>query len=66
MPGMDGFELTAAIRSSTRLQELPVVLLTGCEREQDRARGMEAGANAYLLKSAFDQTSFLDTLAQLL
>jgi two-component system, chemotaxis family, sensor kinase CheA len=66
MPGMDGFALTAAIRGSTRFRDLPVVLVTGCEREQDRARGMEAGANAYLLKSAFDHTSFLDTLAQLL
>ncbi|HUE31114.1 MAG TPA: hybrid sensor histidine kinase/response regulator [Verrucomicrobiae bacterium] len=66
MPTMDGFALTAAIRGSARLRNLPVVLVTGRERAEDKARGMEAGANAYLLKSAFDQKSFLDAIAQLL
>jgi two-component system chemotaxis sensor kinase CheA len=66
MPGMDGFALTEAIRSSPRLRDLPVVLLTGHERTEDKARGLRAGASAYLVKSAFDQKAFLDTLARLL
>lgn len=66
MPRMDGFALTEVVRSSERFRELPVVLVTGGESEWDRARGMRAGADAYLVKSAFDQEAFLATIAQLL
>jgi two-component system, chemotaxis family, sensor kinase CheA len=66
MPGMNGFALTQTIRSSKRFRDLPVILLTSLDSEQDRARGLEAGANAYLVKSAFDQTNLLETIRQLL
>jgi two-component system chemotaxis sensor kinase CheA len=66
MPRLDGFALTEAIRGSRRFRELPVVLVTGRESEQDQARGIEVGADAYLVKSAFDQTNLLQTIAQLL
>jgi two-component system chemotaxis sensor kinase CheA len=66
MPCMDGFELTAAVRGSPRFRDVPVVLVTGRESDADKARGMQVGANAYLVKSAFDQTTLLDTIAQLL
>lgn len=66
MPRMDGFELTRNVRSSGRFRDLPVVLVTALESDEDRARGMEAGADAYLRKSAFDQRSLLETLARLL
>jgi len=66
MPRMDGFALTAAVRASKRFHELPVVLVTARETEQDKARGIEVGADAYLIKSAFDQKSLLGTIAQLL
>jgi two-component system chemotaxis sensor kinase CheA len=66
MPRMDGFALTQAIRESTRFHRLPVVLVTARETEQDKARGIQAGADAYLVKSAFDQKNLLETLAQLL
>jgi two-component system chemotaxis sensor kinase CheA len=66
MPRLDGFALTAAVRGSRRFRELPVVLVTGRESDQDRARGIEVGADAYLVKSAFDQTNLLQTIAQLL
>ena len=56
MPRMDGFALTEAIRSSRRLQRLPVILVTGLENEKDKMHGLDAGADAYLVKSAFDQT----------
>jgi two-component system chemotaxis sensor kinase CheA len=42
------------------------VLVTGAESESDKARGLEVGANAYLLKSAFDQTTLLETIRQML
>ena len=66
MPSMDGFALAQAIRSSKRFRDLPVVLLTALESAEDRARGLDAGADAYLVKSAFDQKALLETLRQLL
>ncbi len=66
MPQMDGFRLTEAIRSSQRHPQLPVVLVTARETEEDKIRGIEAGANAYLVKSGFDQTHLLETIGQLL
>ncbi len=65
MPRMDGIALTEAIRSSRRLQGLPVILVTGLEKEQDKMRGLDAGADAYLVKSAFDQTNLIRTIQQL-
>jgi two-component system chemotaxis sensor kinase CheA len=66
MPNMTGFELTQALRDSSRFRELPVILLTALDTEQDRARGLERGADAYLMKSAFDQSNLLETIRQLL
>jgi two-component system, chemotaxis family, sensor kinase CheA len=66
MPNMDGFELTANVRASDQMRDLPVVLVTARENETDKTRGIEAGANAYLVKSAFEQRSLLETIAQLL
>ncbi|MGD9742071.1 MAG: response regulator [Dongiaceae bacterium] len=66
MPGMNGIELTRTIRNSARFRQLPVILVTGRESEADKLRGLEAGANAYLPKSAFDQTTLLTTIRQIL
>jgi two-component system, chemotaxis family, sensor kinase CheA len=66
MPKMDGLALTQTVRTSTRFRDLPVILLTSRDSPEDRARGLEAGANAYLVKSAFDQTKLLQTIEQLL
>ncbi|MBU8897944.1 response regulator [Corallococcus sp. M34] len=66
MPRMDGFALTEAVRGSPRFARLPVVLVTARDRAEDRARGLRAGASAYLVKSAFDPTSLLETLRRLL
>jgi two-component system chemotaxis sensor kinase CheA len=66
MPKMDGFSLTETIRGSKRFRSLPVVLVTALETDRDRARGLEAGADAYLPKSNFDQKALLETIRQLL
>jgi two-component system chemotaxis sensor kinase CheA len=66
MPHMDGIALTQAIRGSARLRDLPVVLISALESEDDKARGLRAGASAYLVKSAFDQRELLDVLEQIL
>jgi two-component system chemotaxis sensor kinase CheA len=66
MPRMDGFELTKRIRGEPKLAELPVVLVTAREAEEDRERGIDAGANAYIVKSSFDQTSLLEVIGKLI
>ncbi len=66
MPRMDGFTLTETVRGSKDWKELPVILVTGLGKDHERARGLKVGASAYLVKSDFDQTELLDTIAQLL
>jgi two-component system chemotaxis sensor kinase CheA len=66
MPRMDGFTLTETIRASRQFRDLPVVLVTAMESEADKARGLAVGANAYRLKSAFDQTDLLATIERIL
>lgn len=66
MPRLDGFELTARIRADPQLKPLPVVLVTALESRQDKERGIDAGANAYVIKSGFDQSRLLDIIRRLL
>jgi two-component system chemotaxis sensor kinase CheA len=66
MPKLDGFELTGKIRSDKKLAELPVVLVTSLESVEDREKGIDAGASAYIVKSSFDQSNLLDVVSRLL
>ena len=66
MPRMDGFDLTAKIRSDKKLTELPVVLVTVLERKEDREKGIEVGANAYIVKSSFNQSNLLEVVKRLI
>ena len=66
MPRMDGFELTKRIRAEPNLAELPVVLVTAREAKEDRARGLDAGANAYIVKSSFDQSNLIEVIGKLI
>jgi len=66
MPRMNGFDLTAKIRSDRRLQELPVVLVTALGSREDRERGIDVGANAYIVKSSFDQSNLLEAIRRLI
>lgn len=66
MPRLDGCELTARVRGDTRLKDLPVVLVTSLDSPQDRERGIQAGADAYIIKSTFDQESLLGTVRRLI
>lgn len=65
MPRMNGFDLTVHIRGDKRLAEKPVVLVTALSSQEDRERGIDAGANAYLVKSSFDQSNLLDVVRRL-
>ena len=66
MPRVDGFELTAKIRGDAEFAELPVVLVTSLESRSDRERGIEVGADAYIMKSSFDQSNLLAVVRQLI
>jgi two-component system chemotaxis sensor kinase CheA len=66
MPRMNGFDLTAKIRADTRLADLPVVLVTALESRDDKERGIQIGANAYVLKSSFDQSNLLEIVGRLI
>ncbi len=65
MPRMNGFELTVKIRADRELGDLPVVLVTALASREDRERGIDAGANAYIVKSSFDQGNLLDVMKRL-
>lgn len=65
MPQMDGLELLGAVRRSPDRSSLPVVVVTSRSDEDDERRGLEAGADAYLVKHRFDQRVLLDTVARL-
>jgi two-component system chemotaxis sensor kinase CheA len=66
MPRLNGFGLTAKVRSDPKFAGLPVVLVTALGSREDRERGMDAGANAYIVKSSFDQSDLLEVLQRLL
>jgi two-component system chemotaxis sensor kinase CheA len=62
MPRMNGFELTTKIRSDKNLSDLPVILVTALEQPSDKQRGMECGANAYIVKSSFEQSNLIEAI----
>jgi two-component system, chemotaxis family, sensor kinase CheA len=66
MPNMDGWALTEKIRKDKKYKELPVILVTALSSDEDRKKGIELGANAYINKPTFDQTTFLDILKRLI
>jgi two-component system chemotaxis sensor kinase CheA len=66
MPRMNGFDLTARVRADKDLAATPVVLVTALESTLDRERGVDAGADAYIVKSSFDQSNLLEVLERLL
>ena len=65
MPRMDGFDLTAKIRADKRLTDLPVVLVTALESREDRERGIDVGADAYIVKRSFEQSNLLEVMGRL-
>jgi CheY-like chemotaxis protein len=66
MPRMDGFELTSHMRGDERLRDIPVIIVTSRESHADRRRGIEVGADAYIMKREFDQSHLLETVQRLI
>lgn len=65
MPQMDGFQLLQNIKADEQLQEIPLVLVTSLNSEEDQARGLALGAHAYIVKQKFDHQELLEVIRQL-
>lgn len=66
MPRMDGIELVTLVRRDHRLQSLPVMVVSYKDREEDRRRGLDAGADYYLAKASFHDDALLDAVEELI
>jgi CheY-like chemotaxis protein len=66
MPRLDGLALTARLRAIPHLAGLPVIIVSARGSDDDRQRGIEAGASAYIVKRTFDQHNLLDAIERLL
>jgi two-component system, chemotaxis family, sensor kinase CheA len=65
MPRMNGFELCRTLKKNEGYKQIPFVMVTALQKEEDKRRGMEVGAAAYIVKSGFEQTNLLDTIKRL-
>jgi len=66
MPRMNGFDLLRSIRGDSALARIPVMIVSYKDREEDRLRGLELGANYYLTKSSFHDDTFLRAVQDLI
>ncbi|MGS1011051.1 response regulator [Achromobacter anxifer] len=66
MPRMDGIELVSRIKADPKLQGLPVMVVSYKDREEDRRRGLDAGADYYLAKGSFHDDALLDAVEDLI
>lgn len=66
MPRMSGFELTAKIREHPARGQTPIILVTARDTREDKERGIDVGASAYLVKSSFDQSNLLEAIRRLI
>jgi two-component system chemotaxis sensor kinase CheA len=66
MPRMNGFVLCENVRGFARTADLPIVLVTSLDSREDREKGIDAGANAYIVKSSFDQSNLLEIVKRLI
>jgi len=66
MPGINGFELTRVLRSSEQYRETPIIIVSSLSRDEDKRQALQAGAQAYIVKGAFDQGMLLETVQMLI
>ena len=66
MPRMNGIEFVRTLRADPRFTSIPVIVVSYKDREEDRRAGLEAGATAYLTKGAFQDSTFADTVRDIL
>ena len=65
MPGINGFELTVKVKEDPDHKDTPVVILSSLSKDEHKRKGIEVGAQAYIVKGMFDQEAFLDTVRRL-
>ncbi|MDD2309639.1 MAG: hybrid sensor histidine kinase/response regulator [Desulfuromonadaceae bacterium] len=66
MPRLDGFSLTKRLRDDERYRHVPIIIVTSLEKDEDKKRGIAVGANAYIVKGAFDQSNLIETVHNLI
>lgn len=66
MPRLDGIGLVTLIRADPNQKDTPIVIVSYKDREEDRLRGLRAGANRYLTKASFHDETFLNTIIDLI
>ena len=66
MPRLDGCGLATRVKRDERFRDIPVVLVTSLDSEEDKLRGMQSGADAYITKGEFDQGNLLGTIERLI
>ena len=66
MPGMDGFGFVAQTRADQVLRDIPAILVTSRDAVDDRLRGQQVGASAFIVKGEFDQMQLLQTIRTLI
>jgi len=65
MPRMNGLEMVAQVRSQAGTSEIPIVMVSSLGSEQDRKRGLDVGADAYLVKGSLTQESLVTAVNRL-
>ena len=66
MPNMDGFAFTEKARNTQEFSNIPIILVTSLESEADKRRGIDVGADAYIVKRTFDQSNLIETIRRLI
>ncbi|MGC2061371.1 MAG: hybrid sensor histidine kinase/response regulator [Thermodesulfovibrionales bacterium] len=66
MPRLDGFSLTERLRSDSFYKDVPIIIVTSREKDEDKKRGSSVGADAYIVKGAFDQSNLVETVQNLI
>jgi chemotaxis protein histidine kinase CheA len=66
MPRLDGFSFTERLRGDAKYKNVPIIIVTSLEKDSDKKRGIQVGANAYIVKGAFDQSNLVSTVSTLL
>ncbi|OGC33015.1 hypothetical protein A3J90_08475 [candidate division WOR-1 bacterium RIFOXYC2_FULL_37_10] len=64
MPNMDGFQMCETLKKNEKYKNIPVIMLTSLDKEEDKTKGTEAGADAYMTKEDFEQSKLLETVSR--
>lgn len=66
MPRLDGFSLVEKLRSTEDYKHIPIIIVSSRNRDEDKRRGIEVGADAYIIKGNFDQSNLIATVQNLI